>query len=207
MSNLENPVHIYSHSGSYTITQVVTNSGGCVDSAKKMITVYPVPDLHWDIKKDTGRTILYAVSDNSYPKYLWSFGDGVQSTSHYGSHHYSKDNIYYLSLIVSNSYGCSEILDSNMLVEYLALGAIGIYPNPFIDHINVNYSLGQNSEVSISMYDALGKQVQRFFDQEQNAGYYSLNLSQVEPNLAPGMYFLKLTVDGHVSIYKLVKEN
>ena len=94
-----------------------------------------------------------------------------------------------------------------MIIDYLAQGQIGIFPNPFVDHVYVNYTLSQNSEVGLALYDAIGKQVQNFFDETQSPGYYNYDITQIEPNLAPAIYFMKLIVNGHVTVVKLVKED
>ena len=69
------------------------------------------------------------------------------------------------------------------------------YPNPFNPSTKISYSLKTNSEVRLSIYDPVGREVALLIDKYQNAGKHELAFSG--KNLTSGIYFYKLqTVDG-----------
>jgi len=66
------------------------------------------------------------------------------------------------------------------------------YPNPFNPYTIIGFSLPQNSEVSLVIYDVNGKVVDKLIDrQNMTAGYHSI---QWKPNtmLPSGVYFYNL---------------
>ena len=78
------------------------------------------------------------------------------------------------------------------------------YPNPVTEDLHISYTLEETSDVSIVLTDALGKQIAviergtKQFSGEQNK---SINISHLD--LAPGIYFLSLTINGAEVIEKL----
>ncbi len=78
----------------------------------------------------------------------------------------------------------------------------GIYPNPANSTTFVNYNLTQNSNVSISIHNMLGKEVYSTASVAQSAGEYK---TQLDLNgLSDGVYFLKLQTDNKTFTQKLV---
>jgi spore coat protein CotH len=79
------------------------------------------------------------------------------------------------------------------------------YPNPFNPSTKIEYALSRQANVSLVIFDALGKRVVTLVnDQMQNSGSYSLewNGTDAEGNTVPaGMYFMTLS-DGTVSVTK-----
>jgi hypothetical protein len=81
---------------------------------------------------------------------------------------------------------------------------INIYPNPFRDYINVNYTLTDRVSVKLELYDMTGKPIKQILNGVQNAGNHSCNFSVREDNLNKGVYLLKVNLDNYVYWYKLV---
>ena len=64
------------------------------------------------------------------------------------------------------------------------------YPNPFNPATVINYSLPVNSNVSLKVYDILGREVAKLVSEFQNAGEYRILFSITDKkNLASGIYF------------------
>jgi len=79
-----------------------------------------------------------------------------------------------------------------------------VFPNPTTDNITIYYPSNQNAELSMEIFDAIGKQILRkaFVFNKNNSGY-TINISDV----AKGTYFLKLTAkNGDSETVKLIKE-
>ena len=67
------------------------------------------------------------------------------------------------------------------------------YPNPFNPITNISYTLPENSEVSLMVYDLLGEEIELLVNEKQVAGNYSIafNASQYPS----GIYFYRLITD------------
>ncbi|MBI2416402.1 MAG: T9SS type A sorting domain-containing protein [Ignavibacteriales bacterium] len=64
------------------------------------------------------------------------------------------------------------------------------YPNPFNPSTVIGYVLGEESNVSLKIYDVLGKEIATLVDAKQIAGKYSVNFDAAKLNT--GMYFYQL---------------
>ncbi|HVG14913.1 MAG TPA: PKD domain-containing protein, partial [Chitinophagaceae bacterium] len=115
-SNLKNPAGIYFTPGIYTVTLVATNSNGSSTSSGT-ITVYenPKPKFISDTQEGcapvqvrfTDRSEAGNNSMNS--KWLWDFGNGVQSTAQHPTNKYTVPGIFTVVLKVTNDKGCSAV--------------------------------------------------------------------------------------------------
>ena len=79
---------------------------------------------------------------------------------------------------------------------------VNIYPNPTSDKITVAYTLNATQQISISVTDYMGRivsQIQENAFQEAGDHEYSYMLP------GKGLYFVKMTVDNRISVFKVVK--
>lgn len=72
---------------------------------------------------------------------------------------------------------------------------LNVYPNPFDDKLIINYTLPEDTEVSIELYNSLGQKVKEYSQSavSQWAGTHQIVLFRPEAGEA-GVYFLRLTV-------------
>jgi hypothetical protein len=70
------------------------------------------------------------------------------------------------------------------------------YPNPFNPSTTIDYSLSVPGYVMLNVYTLLGEKVTTLADEFKQAGHYSVNWNADEHNLASGVYFYKLSVNG-----------
>jgi hypothetical protein len=68
------------------------------------------------------------------------------------------------------------------------------YPNPFNSSTKVSFSLVKKSNVKIAVYDILGREVTVLVNNVFNNGSYNLNFNA--NNLASGLYFYTMYIDG-----------
>jgi len=73
------------------------------------------------------------------------------------------------------------------------------YPNPFNPTTMIQYSIPQNSFVTLKVYNVLGQEVASLVNQEQKASSYTVNFDA--SRLASGMYFYKIQA-GSLSLTK-----
>ncbi|MFQ5770753.1 MAG: alkaline phosphatase family protein [bacterium] len=70
----------------------------------------------------------------------------------------------------------------------------GNYPNPFQKSTNITFSLQQDSQVTIVLYDLLGRKIETLFQGWRASGQNVVRLQA--PNLPAGVYFYRFRV-GH----------
>ncbi len=128
-------------------------------------------------------------------------GNGTSTTSHNYSYNDKGLN--------SGKYNYRlKQIDFNGNFEYFNLSnevVVGIpgkfelqqnYPNPFNPNTVISYQLAVNSFASLKIYDVLGNEVSTLVNEKQDAGYYAVDF--IGSNLASGVYFYKLAVDGKI---------
>lgn len=70
------------------------------------------------------------------------------------------------------------------------------YPNPFNPSTTINYALPKSSDVSIDVFNVLGKKVATLVNQRKAAGNHSTQFQA--SNLSSGVYFYTLRINGKV---------
>ncbi len=93
---------------------------------------------------------------------------------------------YTVTPVVSNGQISSEVPSTFGLAQN--------YPNPFNPSTQIKYDIAKASYVSIKVYDVIGNEVAVVFNGNLNAGKYSADFNA--SNLATGVYFYSLNVDG-----------
>ena len=79
----------------------------------------------------------------------------------------------------------------------------GNSPNPFRNHTIIHYELAKATEVTLEVYDALGRKVRSLATgQYQTSGYYRARFEA--QNLASGVYVVRLTAGKHTRTCKIV---
>ena len=76
------------------------------------------------------------------------------------------------------------------------------YPNPFNPSTTIEYSLPEQSNVRIVIYDALGNELDVLFDGMSSAGVHTLNLNA--ENYASGIYFYRMQANEFTQVRKML---
>lgn len=76
------------------------------------------------------------------------------------------------------------------------------YPNPFNPVTKIKFDIASNSEVSLVVYDILGKVVATLVNDKLSAGVYETSFEG--NNMASGVYFFRLNAGSYTSIKKMV---
>ena len=74
------------------------------------------------------------------------------------------------------------------------------YPNPFNPVTTIKYSLPETANVSLIIYNSLGKKVKTLLNEQHEAGYHSVNFNAVD--LASGIYFYQIKAGEKYSAIK-----
>ncbi len=124
-SFIQNPIHLYSSSGNYSTTLIVSNIFGCIDTVVKTVIVYPLPQPQFTVQNgclgDTTHFNNQSVSPGgAIILQTWKFGDNTSSSQTNPNHIYSNAGTYQIWLIVKDINGS---IDSIM-------HPVTIYPRP-----------------------------------------------------------------------------
>lgn len=112
----------------YPVTLTAKSASGCIDTAKRNITVYPLPNVSITALKtlrcDTSEyNFLNATQGAS--SYLWRFGDGNTSTLQSPTHYYrtlASANIPYTAkMIATSTNGCKDSAEVTVTVRPLVV--------------------------------------------------------------------------------------
>ncbi len=76
------------------------------------------------------------------------------------------------------------------------------FPNPFNPSTVITYQLPISSQVTLKLYDILGREMATLVNEKQNAGSYSVTFDAGK--LASGIYFYRLSAGTYVNVKKLV---
>ena len=132
-----NPVALYDHHGTYSVSLTITNPGNFASTLVKpaMITVYEKPVAVFSSVPQNYTTILdptFVFYDNSIGEpvhWHWDFGDGNWDSTQNVIHNYSDDDVYFhfplledtgtytVTLIATTIHGCSDTAVKQVRVE------------------------------------------------------------------------------------------
>lgn len=104
----------------------------------------------------------------------------------------------------TSTWSCTQVTTD--VAESDAAFSLNVFPNPFSDQLHVSYELNANADVTLSLTDVLGREIVLSKKTEQVAGSYTQEMNVAQLDLAKGVYFLQLTVDGESSVVKIVRE-
>ena len=77
-----------------------------------------------------------------------------------------------------------------------------IYPNPFNPTTKISYNLASDGNVSVNIFDALGRQIAELVNDFQFSGTY--NISWDASNHASGTYFIRMSADNYTMTEKII---
>ncbi|HVN48967.1 MAG TPA: S8 family serine peptidase, partial [Bacteroidota bacterium] len=76
------------------------------------------------------------------------------------------------------------------------------YPNPFNPSTKINYQLAAKTQVSLKVYDVLGREVATLIDREQPAGQYQTQWDAKQ--YSSGIYFITMQTNSYSKTIKMV---
>jgi hypothetical protein len=76
------------------------------------------------------------------------------------------------------------------------------YPNPFNPSTKIRYSIPQEGNVTLKIYDVLGNEVTTLIDEEKTAGVYEVEFNASK--LSSGIYIYKLTAGNFIQTRKMI---
>lgn len=143
---------------------------------------------------DSMETYASSAAVRQFTKYdfTYSYGTGVDDLKSWIS-----DRIDWMDANMPGS--CPDIgIDENNAVQ----NSFVVYPNPVTDMINVTMHLHGESNLSITLADALGRDLISLKGQYYSIGTHSISIPV--GNFAPGVYYLNFQSGASSSVKKIV---
>jgi len=126
-STENNPTHIYSTPGTYTVSLTVTNVGGTNSTVKTgyitVSTIIPLADFTAAPTTGTTPLAVQFTDQSAYTptNWLWNFGDGTISTKQNPAHTYTNIGTYTVKLTATNIVGNNTATK----IGYITVSGIG----------------------------------------------------------------------------------
>ena len=121
-STSTNPVHAYNADGVYTVTLVITDQYGCMDTVihPNYIAIH-TPHAGFNMSDSVGTCpplfVSFANSSLNYNAVNWDFGDGTSTQSDNPSHFYSIPGTYLAKLIITSPGGCLDSIQKPIVLR------------------------------------------------------------------------------------------
>jgi PKD repeat protein len=116
----QNPSHLYTQAGTYTVTLTIVLASGCTTSTTKQDFIRvnaPVSDFMTPTVSVCAPSLVNFVNLSSgATSWLWLFGDGTSSTLESPSHIYHVPGTYTVTLVSYSQAGCADTL---IKVDYI----------------------------------------------------------------------------------------
>lgn len=191
-SSSQSTTHAYTQANTYNYTLTVTDNQGAMGQTNGQIIVGTSSSEDVTVTPSSG-TILPGSSENI------TLSLNAQNISQ-GSYVGQVD-------IVTNGGNIAIPIDYLVDVEQVSVlpseySLSQNYPNPFNPSTNIEFSLPEKSNVSLIIYDMLGKEVKVLVDDSKAAGKYRLHYE--DSNLASGIYIYRLTSEKFTQAKKMI---
>lgn len=203
--------------GTYSVT--VSNTLGCSATDDIVITNKVATNSNYTGNAVNGLNWQFNGPTVSGLTYNWNFGDPTSpaNTSQLRNplHLFTAPGTYTVTLTTQNvATGCISVTTQNFVVQFIGIhtekGVSNMFvaPNPFTNNATIHYELTNSAQVSIDLVDMLGRVISTLVDTEsQIAGKYQYSLEEATQGLAPGVYQIRMMLDGRPNVVRIVKSN
>ena len=140
------PSHTYTAAGKFTITLIVTDTGGASATAKATATLYalPVANAGGPYTGTVGKSIAMSGNSSTWPSgpsrtYTWNFGDGTTGVGATPSHIYAAAGSYTVTLTATDSAGgIASASTTASVLAYPVMNAGGPYKGTVLVSMTMN---------------------------------------------------------------------
>ncbi len=158
-SNTMNPTHVYTTSGTRSVSLRATDTIGCSNRADSIqyILINPEPTANFTVSDsafcvktagETRQATFTNLSDASATSFYWSFGDGTNSTQKDPPTKTYGVGFYDIELIATNTYGCKDTMTKSSYI------AVAIFEATFSASDTVVCGLGKTVTFTGTGYGA-----------------------------------------------------
>ncbi|MBK9524923.1 MAG: PKD domain-containing protein [Bacteroidetes bacterium] len=120
-SNLDEPVHIYSNSGTYPVQLTVTTNNGCTSVYSNNVNIFPNPVAAFSTNNVCFGNANQFVNQSSVSGGIaytsaWDFSDGINSSLANPSHSFLNPGNFNVNLVVTTANGCTDQITQSLAV-------------------------------------------------------------------------------------------
>lgn len=175
-----------------------TDANGCTSSDTLTVSLYPLPSIPV-ISQNIG-----VLTSTPAATYQWYYNSGAIPGATSQSYTPTQNGNYYV--VITDANGCSAFsstfsMNDVGISEVYANGSLYVYPNPN----NGKFTVAFNHNVHSGRFDVYSLDGKNVHSETLNAG--AENTAELQLNLAPGMYLLRMTLeDGSVLTQRMVVE-
>jgi len=159
------------------------------------------------------------VADPSMPvtSWQWDFDNNgtVDATGQNPSFNYTSEDTFSVKLVVSNGTDSDTLVRNDYIIVNSTTGISENhsqlpgtfsleqnYPNPFNPATTIKYSIAEESNVVLKVFNLLGQEVATLVNGEKTPGFYELNFRG--DNLPSGIYIYHITAGSFTSTKKMI---
>lgn len=174
----------YLKSGAYDLKLI--DPYGCAYDYNYYVVNAPMPDPDFTFFSNQGKIVFQPVT--TVGTHLWFFGDEDSSVLTQPDHDYAVPGMYTATHHVTNSFSCAD--SSSALISTVGLpgqpvSRLLVYPNPFTESMQLVFAEAIDGLVLV---DVQGREYAA--EWKQAGEHVSIKVPQ---ELAPGVYFLRIT--------------
>ena len=188
---------------SFSKTWQIVNSG--ITFSPSTLTIQQGDDVNFVLESmhdavEVSQSVWNANGASPITGFSVAFGGGIVSATELtpGTHYYVCVPHASLGMkgkiIVQTVSGLNDPKTDN---------TVSVYPNPVIDHLNIQINFPQPGTFEVTLFDTQGKMVKGLIPKSQVSGAFSQSFN-FSRQLAPGIYILKMTVGEVISYRKIV---
>ncbi len=130
-------------------------------------------------------------------KYIYK--DDLNNISHSGNIIYRLKQIDY-----NGTYKYSKEISVNFNSVPEEYSLLQNYPNPFNPTTVIKYSVKENTQVVLKVFDILGREVSTLINEEKQPGAYTVNFDAAAAGLSSGTYFYTIKAGNFVQTKKML---
>jgi len=203
--------------GKYYVEITVT-AGNEISTQRFMLFDYITPRADFYAQTRNGNAPLEVTFNNQSAgdivEYIWNFGDDSESSEENPSHIYENEGTYTVNLIARGLDGkCDTVTFNNYInvgivssvtktaKEKLKFALHSNYPNPFNPSTKITYTLPEYSEIKLSVFDVIGREIRILENTAKPAGTYTIDFNA--GNLPGGIYFYRIQAGGNIAVGKM----
>lgn len=137
-SSLQNPSHIFTSAGTFTVTLIITSNSGCTDTIAIPVTVNALPVANFSTTTvcQGNATSFTDLSTGNPVSWSWSFpgGNPALSSSQNPSSVFPAGT-YTVTLIAGTSFGCTDTISQVITVNPTPVAAFSNTAQCFVDSV------------------------------------------------------------------------
>jgi hypothetical protein len=191
-------------SGSYYV--FVLDGNGCIDSS---MVGSPIDITVWDPNPMVSQSgdMLTCTNASDFASLQWYYNTNPIPGATSASYTVDTSGVYWVCVVDDEGCeDCSQVFEMSCCVgieEANFNGEVSVYPNPNNGEITLEVEMQHEAELTVGLYDMVGKQVWM----DSDLGQLTTLRKQYDLSSLPdGVYFIRIFADDQMTVQKLIKQ-